>query len=288
MGAYHQGQGEAFAAMSCYDKALRSYKTKSTGAQGSLKMSQTLHNIGVIYCERGELDIALNCFEESLRIRRSQLGDRDRTVADVQCWIGKVYREKGEYELALEQFQKAFETKEALLGPDSLDTAETLVNIGIIYDDMEAYEDSLDCYRKSLEIRRAHLGHCHEDVCEVLSCMANVYRAAGNIDNGLELFTLALRLRDLNHKSTNVEKGSKEFKVMFQNYEDVYILTKKKLDDMDKKDERFCDMKDKLAVLRMKQGIFCDKANEYTKTMKCYLKALEVSRLLHIILHSIE
>ena len=278
IGIHHQSQGEFFAAMSCYDKALRLYKNKN--ADGSLKMSRTLHNIAVIYCERSEFDVALTCFEQSLQIRLSRLGANDKSVADTQCWIGKVYREKGDYEAALEQFQKAFEAKEAILGPDHLDVAEALQNIGILYDDMEEYEDSLDCYRRSLEIRRSQLGDRHEDVCEVLSCMANVYHAAGEIDKGLEFFSLALRLRDLNLKRVKLKKGSRELKTMLQSYEDVYVLTKAKLDEIDTGDrEKYLEIKDELAVLRLKQGNLCDRANEYTKTIKCYLKSLEVSTI---------
>ena len=276
IGIHHQSQGEFFAAMSCYDKALRLYKSNNT--DGSLKMSRTLHNIAVIYCERSEFDVALTCFEQSLQMRVSRLGETDKSVADTRCWIGKVYRERGEYKAALECFQKAFEAKEAILGPDHLDVAEALQNIGILYDDMEEYEDSLDCYRRSLEIRRSQLGDRHEDVCEVLSCMANVYHAAGEIHKGLEFFTLALRLRDLNLKHTKIKKGSRELKIMLQSYEDVYVLTKAKLDEIDSSDrEQYLEIKDELAVLRLKQGNLCDRANEYTKTIKCYLKSLEVS-----------
>ena len=280
IGIHHQSQGEFFAAMSCYDKALRLYKNKS--ADGSLKMSRTLHNIAVIYCERSEFDVALTCFVQSLQIRLSRLGVTDKSVADTRCWIGKVYREKGDYEAALEQFQKAFDAKEAILGPDHLDVAEALQNIGILYDDMEEYENSLDCYRRSMEIRRSQLGDRHEDVCEVLSCMANVYHAAGEIDKGLEFFSLALRLRDLNLKNVKLKKGSRELKTMLQSYEDVYVLTKTKLDGIDTGDrEEYLEIKDKLAVLRLKQGNMCDRANEYTKTIKCYLKSLEVRGFVH-------
>ena len=279
IGIHHQSQGEFFAAMSCYDKALRLYKSKNT--DGSLKMSRTLHNIAVIYCERSEFDVALTCFEQSLQMRVSRLGEKDKSVADTRCWIGKVYRERGEYKAALKCFQKAFEAKEAILGPDHLDVAEALQNIGILYDDMEEYEDSLDCYRRSLEIRRSQLGDRHEDVCEVLSCMANVYHAAGEIHKGLEFFTLALRLRDLNLKHTKIKKGSRELKIMLQSYEDVYVLTKAKLDEIDSSDrEQYLEIKDELAVLRLKQGNLCDRANEYTKTIKCYLKSLEVSDMI--------
>jgi len=275
IGIHHQSQGEFFAAMSCYDKALRLYKNRNAG--GSLKMSRTLHNIAVIYCERSEFDVALACFEQSLQIRLSRLGAADKSVADTQCWIGKVYREKGDYKAALEQFQKAFEAKEAILGPDHLDVAEALQNIGIVYDDMEEYGYSLDCYRRCLEIRRSQLGDRHEDVCEVLSCMANVYHAAGEIDKSLEFFTLALRSRDLNIKNTKLKKGSRELKTMLQSYEDVYVLTNAKLDGIDTDDrEQYLEIKNELAVLRLKQGNLCDRANEYTKTIKCYLKSLEV------------
>ena len=112
--------------------------------------------------------------------------------------------------------------------------------------------------------------------------MANVYHAAGEIDKGLEFFSLALRLRDLNLKNAKLKKGSRELKTMLQSYEDVYVLTKAKLDEIDTGDrEQYLEIKDKLAVLRLKQGNLCDRANEYTKTIKCYLKSLEVRGLIH-------
>ena len=115
IGIHHQSQGEFFAAMSCYDKALRLYKNKN--ADGTLKMSRTLHNIAVIYCERSEFDVALTCFEQSLQIRLSRLGATDKSVADTQCWIGKVYREKGDYEAALEQFRRLLKPRKQFSDP---------------------------------------------------------------------------------------------------------------------------------------------------------------------------
>lgn len=299
IGVHYQSQGELNSAMSSYEKALHLY-TYGCVKMSKLKMSRTLHNIGVVYCERGEYGVALNCFEQCLTVHRSRMGNHDMSECDTLCWIGKCNREKGDTGAALKSFEEALEIKEASPEKEDLDVAELLQNIGIVYDDMEKYEKSLGFYKRSLAIRRSKLHYTHPDIIDIMSCMANVYYSSGDIEKGLEFFTLALKMRELD---ANVfDKGSDAFKAMMQSYEDVIALTKQKfcskeefdlrdaseiiynsLVNQDKKEthenaEKDLALKRDIALLRMKQGSMCDRADEYSKAIESYTMSLQIRK----------
>ena len=53
-------------------------------------MSETLKNIGNVHREKAEHELAIECYEECLRIRRSELGDLHEKVADALIAMGNV------------------------------------------------------------------------------------------------------------------------------------------------------------------------------------------------------
>ena len=68
--------------------------------------SDTMHNIGTLYHNRGENDLALKQYQESIKIKE-QIND---TVGMASSYgqMGQLYLEKEDYSVALIHFIKAF------------------------------------------------------------------------------------------------------------------------------------------------------------------------------------
>lgn len=139
MGACNLGQGDIGAAMSCYEEAHDLYRINLLPKH--YKVSKALDHIGVIHCENGEIETAMEAFKTSLKIRQDNgmEDDYDESMADTLCWIARVYREQGLPEKAKKYFDTAREVKEEIFGPDSLEVAEMLHNIAVLFDDEQDF-----------------------------------------------------------------------------------------------------------------------------------------------------
>ena len=77
MGFLQAKRGELDDALSLLWDALKIRKLQ----EDHVKVSETLKNIGNVHREKQEHDLAIECYEECLRIRRSELGDGHEKVA---------------------------------------------------------------------------------------------------------------------------------------------------------------------------------------------------------------
>ena len=86
MGFLQAKRGELDSALSLLWDALRIRKAH----KDDVKVSETLKNIGNVHREKQEHVLAVECYEECLRIRRNELGDDHEKVADALIAIGNV------------------------------------------------------------------------------------------------------------------------------------------------------------------------------------------------------
>ena len=100
--------GATYFAEENYDSALvylqKSQNIKNENPLGKWK---TYRLIGKVYMEKGEYDIALENFNETLSIMRSFFNDKGGDVTDTYNIIGELYHKKGDFLKALDYYQKA-------------------------------------------------------------------------------------------------------------------------------------------------------------------------------------
>lgn len=270
IGACHQSQANLGAAMSCYEEALDMFKAHL--GEHHDKVAEALHNIGVVHCERSELDAAMGNLKSSFKIRQDNRDTKsfDADMSDTLCWIGKVYREQGHLQKAYKYFATACASKEEIAGKDSLDVAEILHNIAVIHDDQGEFDVSLEFYTKSLEIKRRRLGEDHEDVCELLTCIGHVYLLMGEDSKALKVFRRVLEKRT-NMKSSTSSKA--QTKMLLQTYADVIdILRDQSLRAVESK-----SVKDYLAATLLEMGQLYESVGEYDKGLACLDECLTMA-----------
>lgn len=194
-------------ARECYMESLR-IKLLHYGREHPY-VSKTVHNLGALYCEQGDYNIALSMFEETLRVRRQTLGPNDDSVADTLQWIANVYRELEMHQKSLEYFNEALRIKSFTVGKDHIETGNVCHNLGIVYDDLGQCKMSIKFYQEALRIRKLCLDEDDELIAESLHLMANVYLGKGDKMNSLRYYEEALQIRE--HRLSLLqaqEKGS--------------------------------------------------------------------------------
>jgi len=146
MGIYNM-IGMILTRMGYLDDALLNYSRSLRLAKylGSKRMQGSLlNNIGDIYYNKGELDKALNYYEESLSLPTNEKG-RAITYNN----IAVIYNEKGDYQKAIEYFHKAIEISEEY--GDYHGVSESELNLGDTYRGIKDYENAKKYLSEGLE-----------------------------------------------------------------------------------------------------------------------------------------
>jgi len=221
MGLCYRNLGQASSAILRYKEAHMI--VTNINEKNSISISQLFHNMGVVYCEKGEFSDSIEYFERSLRTLGKEKDDHPQMVANTLCWLGKVHRERHHYKKALTRFMEARAIIKSSEGDQSLNLAEIHQNLGVIYDDMKRVEESLSCYFECLRLRRAHFkDDQHNDICETLVCIANIFRKH-DLQKSIGIFNFVLNVC-----------GKVDGILLLEAYTDVLDVTKEQL-DLDRK-----------------------------------------------------
>ncbi len=148
-----------------------------------------LRIIGSAYHAKGELDKALECFQQSLELKK-QVGNK-QDIAIALNNIGLIYHEKGNQDRALEYLQQSLELKKQV--GNKQDIATALTNIGIIYREKGNLTRALEYFQEYLIIVK-QIGN-KQDIAIALNNIGSVYREKGELDKALECFQQSLELK---------------------------------------------------------------------------------------------
>ncbi|HEY9231011.1 MAG TPA: tetratricopeptide repeat protein, partial [Blastocatellia bacterium] len=102
--------------------------------------AKALHNIGMIYEVRGDYEMALQHYQESLKIEEEL--DNRAGVATSLHQIGMIHQQRGDYEAALRHYQASREIAEDL--GDRAGVAESLAQIGRLFTQIGRYGEAFD------------------------------------------------------------------------------------------------------------------------------------------------
>ncbi|MHA2396655.1 MAG: tetratricopeptide repeat protein [Candidatus Thorarchaeota archaeon] len=155
-----------------------------------------LNNLGLVYWTKGELEKAAEYYKKSLVICE-ELND-DEGIATVLNNLANLSSSRGELDQALEYLQRSLEIRERLTTKQ--DVARSLINIGVIHRFKGDLGQAIEYYNKSLAIQE-HLS-IGPDFALALNNLGDVYSLKGDIDLALEFFQRSLLIYD--------EMGAKE------------------------------------------------------------------------------
>jgi CHAT domain-containing protein/Tfp pilus assembly protein PilF len=148
-----------------------------------------LHRLGLVYYNLGELQKALEYYNQALPIRRA-VEDRAGEAATL-INIGLVYSNLGERQKALNYYNQALPLARAAW--DRAGEAVALNRIGAVYQNLGENRKALNYYSQSLLLRRALGDRAGE--AGVLNNIGIVYWQVGEMQKALDYFNQALLLK---------------------------------------------------------------------------------------------
>jgi tetratricopeptide (TPR) repeat protein len=184
--------GKLSNAKAYYDDALKISERKDLQEiyKKDLSAARTtaLGNIGLVYRAKGELDNALKCLKEALKIDQA-IGYK-RGEANQLGSIGAVYLEKGELDNALKCHQDALSIYKKMGYKEG--ESCVLCNIGLIYSEKGDLGNALKCQKEALKIDQT-IGYKRGEASELCNIGA-VYLEKGELDNALKCQKEALKI----------------------------------------------------------------------------------------------
>ncbi|MGD9396605.1 MAG: tetratricopeptide repeat protein [Candidatus Thorarchaeota archaeon] len=149
-----------------------------------------LNNLGLVYWTKGELEKASEYYKKSL-VLCEELND-DEGIATVLNNLANLSSTRGELDQALDYLQRSLEIRERLANKQ--DVARSLINIGVIHRFKGDLDQAIEYYNKSLAIQE-HLS-IGPDFALALNNLGDVYSLKGDIDLALEFFQRSLLIYD--------------------------------------------------------------------------------------------
>jgi CHAT domain-containing protein/Flp pilus assembly protein TadD len=134
---------------------------------------------GIELHQAGDYKAAEPLFQESLALRREQLGDRHPDVAQSLNNLANLYYDQGRYGEAEPLHQESLALHREQLGDRHPHVATSFNNLAELYRDQGRYGEAEPLHQESLAIRREQLGDRHPHVAQSLNNLANLYYDQG-------------------------------------------------------------------------------------------------------------
>jgi tetratricopeptide (TPR) repeat protein len=172
----------------------------------SIDDASKLRGVADEYSREGNYELALEKYNECLRMYEAIYGHNHAAVAICLIDIATVYGSQENHEQALAKHYESLTIFEAIYGHIHADVAMCLNNIALVYYLQDEYDLALEKYQESLLINEAVHGHDHPDVADSLLNVSLALSAiSSRHDEALAKCTEALQiyLRQCNHDETN-------------------------------------------------------------------------------------
>jgi CHAT domain-containing protein/tetratricopeptide (TPR) repeat protein len=173
---------------SCYQQALA---IREKLAPNSLQVASTLHNLGTVAANRGDLARAEQLFQQALAIFEN-LAPNSIEMASTLNNLGSVAYSRGDLARAEQYYQQALAIFEQL-APNSLDVADTLNNLGNVASDRGDLARAEQYYQQALAIYEK-LAPNSLQVARTLNNLGNVASDRGDLARAEQLYQQALAI----------------------------------------------------------------------------------------------
>jgi len=158
-----------------------------------IDVGTTCNNVGRMYFQLGNLDLAMEAYLEALRIRRKRQGESVDVAATIfNC--GQVYHNLNFKDQALALFQEFLKLAKIHFGEFHRDICIVTTCIGQILHENNDYEKAIKFFQHALRIGHVALGPVHSEIAIALNKMGNLYYETGNLDSALNVYHKGLEI----------------------------------------------------------------------------------------------
>ena len=178
-----------------YTKAEGLYRVLLEQADEKTERAYCNHHLGVVKDNQGDYNMAINFYEESLKINREILSPDHHFMASTYNGLGLIYSKKGDHSKALSLLKKALEIFQKTLSQYNSHIAIAYGNLGKAYYEKGDYAEALLNHEKALEIFRETLPLTDSHMATVFYDIGNVYDKMGELSKALLSHEAALEIR---------------------------------------------------------------------------------------------
>ena len=154
--------------------------------------AKILNNIGEVYHEKDEFDVAIKHFEQSLAINRKLFGDRNDVVARNLNNLGLCWMDKAGYDKAINFYSEALIIRKGVLGNSRPETATILSHWGLALKSKGELNEAIKKYRQAIKIAEKQYGRHHPHVANYLNNIAEVWREQSKNDDAIKYYIEAM------------------------------------------------------------------------------------------------
>jgi CHAT domain-containing protein len=143
------------------------------------EVARSLHQLGLIKKNSGDLDGVLVALEEALEIRRSDDATDAQSLSMTIQSVAIVHARQSRHELAIRGFRESLAILEEIFDPDHPDVATALANLGRSLVESGAKQEALPLFERAIRIDRDTLGPDHLDRAIALADYGRTLGALG-------------------------------------------------------------------------------------------------------------
>ncbi|CAB9520739.1 Kinesin light chain [Seminavis robusta] len=199
MGYLQAKRGQLDDALSLLWDALRIRKLQ----EDQVKVSETLRNIGNVHREKEEHELAIECYEECLRLRKLELGERHAKVADALVGLGNVKSDQGKHAEASQSYEEALSIRRECFGEEDVSVAKVLEKLGSNHFQAEEYDQAIQQLTRAIDIREAKEER-DGDYVNALFMIGNIHKMRGDEEAAIRWWTQAYeRFQELGLAESN-------------------------------------------------------------------------------------
>ena len=193
--ASHFAMGQIMAEMGQMDEALVHFQSAVTIQEDLYGTESTITaagytNVGAVYNQRQEYDIALEWYRRALSIlQKATPGHQD--VAAAFNNVGMALYQLGEFELSLNHHHQGRRILEDAYGRDHPILATTLGSIGNVLRSLQRFDDAMVEYQTAHTMLVQALGPLHSEVASSLNNLGMMFSLLHQSDRALESYQSA-------------------------------------------------------------------------------------------------
>jgi len=179
-------------------------KSKQKREKITLQIAKILNNIGSVYFEYGDLDNAVDTYEEALDMQRESIKEKGYknepeflAMASTMCNIGYVYLEENKWCDAIPIIEEALKIQQAILEPASTQILNTLENLAFAFSKIQKHEQAIKLYTKILHTQEVYtdINNC-DCLADTMSKLVYNFMALYEYDKALEYLKEIERIQE--------------------------------------------------------------------------------------------
>ena len=164
---------------------------QSCYGRNSLQVAESLHLLGEVLDDLGDVGIAIEYHKEALRIRVDHLGKHNIEIANSLNYIANAWMFLGDMEEAIALQEEALRICQERPIKNYPKIAQSLNNLGSVQKNVGKIREAIDLFTQALDIFRNYYGENHPEVAASLYNLGSTKKILGENSEAIELLEKA-------------------------------------------------------------------------------------------------